>query len=107
MSADDPRKDFPAPEWKPENSVTIAFVDEIITRAWDKVPQEKPWTLGILLPKAQNLATEVEEDGGDPRVVDCIRQLMSHIERLEGVRKYFEDLLLETPSETEKGRSEG
>lgn len=103
----DPRKNFPSPEWKPENSVTVVIVDEIIARPWDQVPGEKPWTLGVLLPKAQNLATEFEEGDGDPRVVDCIRQLVAHIERLEGVRKYFEDLLLDMPSDSEKPRSEG
>lgn len=103
----DPRKHFPSPEWNSENSVTVLTVDEIVFRAWDKVPLDKPWPLAVLLPKAEILVSGFEEEGGDPRVVDAIRQLVAHIDRLEGVRKYFEDLLLAEGDETQKPRSEG
>lgn len=84
-----------------ENSVEVVFVDEIVARPWDKVPNDKPWPLAILLPKAAALYQEMLEDDAvvdAPRLLetgaDAIAQLMAQVERLEGVRKALEDLLL-------------
>lgn len=83
-----------------ENRVEVHVLDP--TKDY---PGEHPYPLAYLIPRA-----ELELDRGEINGW-LVMDLLAHIDRLEGVRKYFEDLLLATPEqptdETEKPRSEG